>query len=151
MADGNLRDIENYNAEALSQIFQLVSVSKVENKVECKGSKEDKSKEESCTEPDDWREHVPSSREIMLIASFGETELSGSQVVPKRMPGDQEGSNQWMRKEIDLIQELYRKDPECQVVFVCPDFPGTECPKDYYIEKMRQLLTDSKKSGGKRI
>ena len=149
MADGNLRDIENYNTEALSHIFQLVSVSEVENKVKSKDSKEDKSKEESSTESDDWREHLPSSREVMVIASFGE--VSGFQAVPKHIPSYQEGSNQWMRKEIDLIQELYRKDPECQVVFVCPDFPGTECSKGYYIEKMRQLLTKCKKSGGKII
>ena len=147
MADGNLRDIENYNAEVLSQIFQLVSVSKVENKIENKGSREDKSKEESSTESDDWRKHVPNSREIMVIASFGE--VSGFQAVPKHIPSDQEGSNQWMRKEIDLIQELYRKDTKHQVVFVCPDFPGTECSKDYYIEKMRQLLTKCKKPAGK--
>ena len=143
MADGNLRDIENYNAEVLSHIFQLVSVSKVENK----GSKEDKSKEDSSTESDDWREHIPYSREVMVIASFGD--VSGSQAVSKHIPYDQEGSSQWMRKEIDLIQELYRKDPECQVVFVCPDFPGTECSKDYYLEKMRQLLTKCKKPAGK--
>lgn len=149
MADGNLRDIENYNAEVLSEILQLVSVSKVENKVECKDKKEDKSKEDSCIESDDWRDDTPNSKEVMVIASFGE--LSGSQAVQKHIPSDQEGSNQWMRKEIDVIQELYRKDPECQVVFVCPDFPGTECSKDYYIEKMKQLLTKCKKPGGKRI
>ena len=147
MADGNLRDIENYNAEVLSQIFQLVSVSNVENKVECKGSKEDKSKEETCTESDDWREHVPSSREIMVIASFGE--VSGFQAVPKHIPSDQEGSSQWMRKEIDFIQKLCRKDTNLQVVFMCPDFPGTECSKDYYIDQMMKLLTKCKKPGGK--
>ena len=46
---------------------------------------------------------------------------------------DQEGLNQWMKKRL----------------FMSPDFSGTDCIKDYYLEKMRQLLTKCKNVGAK--
>ena len=72
------------------------------------------------------------------------------QVAHKLIPNDQEGSNQWMTKEIDLIRETKERARDSHHVLVCSDLPGTEQSKDYYLEKIRNFLTDCKQDKGKR-
>ena len=99
----------------------------------------------------DWRHLPPGTRDLLIIGSFGEMSDSHTiQVAHKLIPSDQEGSNQWMTKEIDLIKKMCEKNPCFQQVLVCSDLPGTEHSKDYYLEKIRNFLTDCKHDGGKR-
>ena len=98
-----------------------------------------------------WRQLPPGTCDVLVIGSFGEVSDSQTiQVAHKLIPSDQEGSNQWMIKEIDLIRELNERDRESYLVLVCSDLPGTEHSKDYYLEKIRNFLTDCKQDGGKR-
>ena len=91
------------------------------------------------------------STQNMIIGSFGEMSDSQTiQVAHKLAPNDQEGSDQWMTKEIDLISGLYKTSPRCHHVFVYIDFPEAEHSKDYYLEKIRNFLTHCKQDKGKR-
>ena len=98
-----------------------------------------------------WRMHPSSTYDFLIISSYGEMSDSRSiQVAHKLKPSDQERSNQWKTKEIDLIKKLREKNPHCHHVLVCSDLPGAEHSKDYYLEKIRNFLTDCKEDGGKR-
>ena len=89
--------------------------------------------------------------DLLIIGSFGEvSDFQTLQVAQKRIPNDQEGSNQWMTKEINLTREMYELDPSCHHVSVCSDLPGTKHSKDYYLEKIRNFLTSCKQDVGKR-
>ena len=72
------------------------------------------------------------------------------QVAHKLIPKDQEGSNQWMTKEIDCIREKHHKSDFCQEILVCEDLPETEQSRDYYLKKIRNFLTNCKQEKGKR-
>ena len=97
-----------------------------------------------------WRQLPFVTYDLLIIGSFGEVSDSQTiQVAHKLIPSDQEGSNQWMIKEIDLIRKLHEKNPHCYVL-VCSDLPGTEQSKDYYLEKIKYFLTNCKQDGGKR-
>ena len=99
----------------------------------------------------DWRQLPSSTYNLLIIGSFGEVSDSQNiQVARKLIPSDQERSNQWMIKEIDLIRELNERDRESYLVLVCSDLPGTEQSKDYYLEKIRNFLTNCKQGRGKR-
>ena len=87
---------------------------------------------------------------LLIIGSFGEVSDSQNiQVAHKLIPSDQEGSNQWMTKEIDLIRELNEKDRESYLVLVSFDLPGKEQSKDYYLKEVRNFLTNCKQERGK--
>ena len=88
-----------------------------------------------------WRDIPPSTADLLIIGSFGEVSNSETiQVAHKLVPSDQEGSNQWMTKEIDLIKEMCRNDSNSEHVLVCSDLPGTKHPRIYYIEKIKTFL-----------
>ena len=101
--------------------------------------------------PPDWR-HLPFfAYSALIIGSFGEVSNSQNiQVAHKCIPSDQEGSYQWMRKEIDLIKKINKKASSCHHVIVYSDLPGAEHSKDHYLKKIKNFLTDSKQNGGKR-
>ena len=111
-------------------------------------------KEESATGlfTETWRNLPPVSYDSLIIGSCGEiSDSQNIQVAHKLIPSDQEVTNQWMIKEIDLIRELKERD-RCSVL-VCPpysDLPGTERSKEYYLEKIRNFLTDCRQDIGKR-
>ena len=99
----------------------------------------------------DWRELPLGTHNLLIIGSFGEvSDTQTIQVAHKLIPSNQEGSNQWMKKEIDLINEMHKNKPRCHHVLVCSDLPGAEHSRDYYLEKIRNFLTDCKQNGGKR-
>ena len=98
-----------------------------------------------------WRQLPPVAHDTLIIGSFGEMSDSQTiQIAQKFIPSNQEGSKQWMKKEIDLIREMDEKNPSCHRVLVCSDLPGAEHSKDYYLEKIRSFLTDCKQDKGKR-
>ena len=54
-----------------------------------------------------------------------------------------------MTKEIDLIRKMFKDSLRCchpELVYL--DFPGTEHSKDYYLDKIRNFLTDCKVDKG---
>ena len=98
-----------------------------------------------------WRDFKYVAYDLLIIGSFGKMSDSQTiQVAHKLAPNDQEGSSQWMTKEIDLIREIFKASPRRHLELVCSDLPGTEHSKDYYLEKIRNFLTDCKQDKGKR-
>ena len=95
--------------------------------------------------------HQFTKYDLLIIGSFGEVSASQTvQVAHKLIPSDQEGSNQWMTKEIDNIMKLHEKSPHCDHIFPCFDLPGTEISKDYYLEEIRSFFTKCTQNSGKR-
>ena len=96
-----------------------------------------------------WRDYPIGTTDVLIIGSFGEVSDSQTiQVAQKLVLNDHE--NQWMTKEIDLIRDMYKKDRYCQHVLVYSDLPGNEHSKDYYLEKIRNFLTNCKQDESKR-
>lgn len=64
------------------------------------------------------------------------------------MPSELSGTTEWMRWETDKIEELYRNNSKYfRIDSVCRDLPGSEWPKEYYIDKIRELFTSAQDGG----
>ena len=72
------------------------------------------------------------------------------QVAHKLVPSDQEGSNQWMTKEIDFLAELHKKSSYCKNVLVCSDIAGTQLSKVHYLKKIKKFFINCISDIGKR-
>ena len=95
-----------------------------------------------------WRDYPVGITDVLIIGSFGEvSDTQTIQVAHKLVQNNQQDN--WMTKEIDLIKDMYKEDPDCQHVLVHLDLPGNEHSKDYYLEKIRNFLTNCKQDGGK--
>ena len=99
-----------------------------------------------------YREHQYGKYDLLIIGSFGEVSDSQNiQVAHKLMPNGQEGSNQWMTEEINLTKKMHEIDLSCHHMLVCSDLPGNRYSKEYYLENIRNFLTNCKQYVGKRI
>ena len=95
-----------------------------------------------------WRDYPIGIADVLIIGSFGEVSDSQTiQVAHKLILNDQQGH--WMTKETDLVRDIYKKDRHCHRVLVHSDLPGNEHSKDYYLEKIKNFLTNCKQDGGK--
>ena len=95
-----------------------------------------------------WRGYPIGIADVLIIGSFGEVSDSQTiQVAHKLVLNDQQ--DHWMTKETDLISEMRKKIRNCQHVIVHSDLPGNEHSKDYYLEKIKNFLTNCKQDGGK--
>ena len=146
MAENNLnldvnlgKSIVLYNLKTLEQIFEETKDVTVGQKTPT--DQDNKVKNE-------WR-HLPTQpKECMIIASGGECQ--GPSVVPKQRDNTQTGSDlQLLRRELDVVQEKIRQDDHYHIVQVCVDYPGVEMSRDYYLEKIKQLMTGCKQPAGK--
>ena len=126
---------------APQQQSQLSNVSKLKKDVNSDATRDSNEDSPSGLTPT-WRDIPPSSADLLIVGSFGEVSNSETiEVAHKLVPTDQEGSNQWMTKEIDLIKEMFRNDSNSERVSVCSDLPGTKHSRTYYIEKIKTFLT----------
>ena len=96
-------------------------------------------------EADDRRLLPIKLREVLIIARFS----SGVNAAPKK-----EGTNSLseeqldnncekrtiIRRELDAILDATRKDAEYRVLGVCPDYPGAQRSKSYYLERIKENL-----------
>ena len=141
MAENNLgKNIVLYNLKALEQIFK-------ETKDLTIGQKTPSDENNDIRAKNEWRKLPVAPKECIIIASGGECQ--GPSVVPKRRDNTQTGNDlQLLRRELDAIQEKMRQDDRYRIVQVCVDYPGIEMSRDYYLEKIKQVMTDCKQSGG---
>ena len=95
-----------------------------------------------------WQYHPPGGTfDLLIIGSLGEaSDCQTIQVAHKRIPSNQEGSNQWITKEIELIRGMYENDHSCHRVIICSEANLT---KDYYLEEIKKFFIDCKETGGK--
>ena len=135
---------------APQQQSQLSNVSKKKKNVNNGGDGIGDSNKDSATGlyTPTWRDYPVDIMDVLIIGSFGEVSDSWTiQVAHKLILNDHQDN--WMTKEIDLIKDMYKEDPDCQHVLVHSDLPGNEHSKDYYMEKIRNFLTNCKQDGGK--
>ena len=135
---------------APQQQIQLSNVSKLKKEVISDGTGDIENDTATGLYNPTWRNLPSGTFDVLIIGSCGEiSDSQNIQVAHKLIPSDQEGSNQWMIKEIDLIRELNERDRESYLVLVCSDLPGTEQSKDCYLEKIKYFLTNCKQDRGK--
>ena len=107
----------------------------------------------------------------MIIGSFGAEHDPSVNAVPKESPSTCEDEIQAQVQELrrgpiyqsgekkaaflpgvgkdwDIMQDHFRRSRWCNLVYACPDFPGNQRPKSFYLERMEALLRDCEKEGG---
>ena len=138
----NQQKIELYNLEALQRILDE-ELPKGEDDGKGAGDKKDDL---------EWRKRLPShmeGREYMIICSGGDCLAPSVDVVPKLRDNSMVDSElQLLRKELDVVQDKMRGGENSHLIQVSPDFPGAQKSKDYYLEKMKQLMIECKQPGG---
>ena len=88
----------------------------------------------------------PGSYDLLIIGSFGEVSESQTiTVAQKLIPPNQTGSVQWMKDEIDLIEEKHGKAGNCHHIVSYLDHPGAQHSKFYYLEQITIFLQECKK------
>ena len=134
--------IELYNLEALQRILDE-KLRKDGKRAAASGDKKD---------DDEWR-RLPShmqAKECMIICSGGDCLAPSVDVVPKLRDNSMVDSElQLLRRELDVVQDKMREDVRYHLIQVCPDFPGAQKSKDYYLERMKQLMIECKQPGGR--
>lgn len=105
--------------------------------------------EDTPVDRNEWRQdHIPYPKEVMIIGSFGTiNNQREGHYIPKQSPPSSDGIH-WTRKELEMIQELYRQDTQCHLTFVCYEYPNFECSKEYYLKKIMEFMKDCKQPGG---
>ena len=105
----------------------------------------------------------------MIIGSFGAEYDSSVKAVAKESPSRSEEEIQAQVQELrrgplnqtkapflpgvgkdwDIMQDHFRRSKWCSLVYACPDFPGNQRPKKFYLDRIEDLLRDCEKEGGK--
>ena len=97
--------------------------------------------------------YLPSDNyKLLIVGSYGKVSES-IQVAYKCIPSDQVGSNECMKKEIDLIEEKHKRSRYCNNVSVYSELPQLpvekQRSKDYYLEEIRRFLIECRCGKGK--
>ena len=145
--------LSRYNREALEQIFKDLKEELDgggRRTSECtKGESTEKSPEKK-KDKDEWR-WLPDnmlSRECLIVCSGGECSES-VQFVPKQRDNSLVDSDSLLlRQELDIVQEKMRQASNHHLVQVCTDYPGVQMGRDYYLEKVKQVMVGCKQAGG---
>ena len=146
------KQIVLYNQEALKQIFK-----DLKEELDKGGRTSDYTKDESTEkspekkkDKNEWR-RLPDnmhSRECLIVCSGGECPES-VQFVPKERDNSLVDSDPLLlRRELDIVQEKMRQDSNLHIVQVCTDYPGVQMGRDYYLEKVKQVMVGCKQAGG---
>ena len=143
-----------YNLKALEQIFK--DMKEELGKLDSDGTSDctkDESTKKSPEEEEDkskWRRLPESmlSKECLIVCSGGECPES-VQFVPKQRDNSLADSDPLLlRQELDIVQEKMQQASDYHLVQVCTDYPGVQMGRDYYLEKVKQVLVRCKQAGG---
>ena len=98
-----------------------------------------------------WR-HLPSvDGDIMIISSYGEVYPSNVSVARKLVPRDSATDRLILaRQEYDCILDLYKQDSEIHITYCYTDYGSLQASKGYYLDRIKKLLMECKREGGKR-
>ena len=142
-----------YNLKALEQIFKDMKedLGKLDG-----GGTSDCTKDESTKkspekeDKSEWR-MLPDNmhlKECLIVCSGGECPES-VQFVPKQRDNSLADSDSLLlRQELDIVQEKMRQDSDYHIVQVCTDYPDVQMGRDYYLEKVKQVMVGCKQAGG---
>ena len=108
----------------------------------------------TCTEPDNdkpWRgwRHLPNCHaDMMIVSSYGDVYPQHVSVARKQAPPNTDNRLVLAREELDCILDLYKLDEKRHIFCCCTDHGSVQFSKDYYLQRMRKLLMESKKEWG---
>ena len=145
--------MELYNLKALEQIFkEELGIKLYGDGTEDGTSKDESTKKlpEKDKDENEWR-RLPNktlSKECLIVCSGGECPES-VEFVPKQRDNSLADSDPLLlRQELDIVQEKMRQDSNYHLVQVCTDYPGVQMGRDYYLEKVKQVLVGCQQEGG---
>ena len=96
-----------------------------------------------------WRNLPIVDNDLMIISSYGEEHPLDVTVARKLAPPGRNADRiKLARQELDCIMDLYKKDATRHVVYCYSDHGAAQYSKDYYLQRMRKLLLESKKELG---
>ena len=137
-----------YNLKALEQIFGIKLHG--DGTSDCTKDESTKKSPEKEEDKNEWR-RLPDnmhSKECLIVCSGGECSES-VQFVPKQRDNSLADSDSLLlRRELDIVQEKMRQDSNYHLVQVCTDYPGVQMSRDYYLEKVKQVMVGCKQEGG---
>ena len=81
--------------------------------------------------------------QCMIIDSNGGVYREGLKAVPT------ETTAQSTRKDIEHVQRYIRKDRRKELVFSLHDSPNFQLPRQYYLDRIRELFKECSRHGGK--
>ena len=143
-----------YNLKALEQIFKDMKedLGKLDGDGTSDCTKDESTKKlpEKEKVKDEWR-MLPDnmrSKECLIICSGGECPASVEFVPKQRDNSLADSDSLLLRQELDIVQEKMRQDTNYHLVQVCTDYPGVQMGRDYYLEKVKQVLVGCKQAGG---
>ena len=143
-----------YNLKALEQIFKDMKeeYGKLDKDSITDCTKDESTKKSPEKEMDKyewrWLPNNMNTRECLIICSGGECPAS-VEFVPKQRDNSLADSDPLLlRQELDIVQEKMRQDNDYHLVQVCTDYPGVQMGRDYYLEKVKQVLVGCKQAGG---
>ena len=97
-----------------------------------------------------WRNMSTICMEDMIIASFGDEyppSLNVARKIHDNTIEDKEISL-LARKELDIIMDKCNASDTSAIKLVCTDFPRAQFSREYYLDRMKQFLTQNKTEGG---
>lgn len=53
------------------------------------------------------------------------------------------------KEELDAFQDLYKRDDNLTLDYVCMDYPGAQSDRAYYMHRIEQFLRTNKTNKGK--
>ena len=143
-----------YNLKALEQIFKDMKedLGKLDSDgiSDCTKDENTKKSPEKKKDKNEWR-WLPDnmlSRECLIICSGGECPES-VEFVPKQRDNSLADSDPLLlRQELDIVQEKMRQSSDHHLVQVCTDYPGVQMGRNYYLERVKQVMVGCKQAGG---
>ena len=111
----------------------------------------------ACTGPDNdkpwrgWRYLTKIDADVMIISSYGGSYPQHVRVAKKLVPPDCTTDRLVLaREELDSVMDLYREDAHDYLVYCYAEHgPGLQMNRDYYLQRIRNFLTESEKERGK--
>ena len=112
----------------------------------------------SADEPDNdkpwrgWRYLPPTGSDLMIISSYGGTHPQHVKVAEKLIPADCTSTSTdrlvLAREELDYILDLYKQEEKRHLVYCYNDHGGLQMSREYYLQRIRKLFTESEREGG---
>ena len=141
-----------YNLKALEQIFKEELGIKLhgDGTSDCTKDESTKKSPEKEEDKSEWRRLPDSmhSKECLIVCSGGECPESVVFVPKQRDNSLVDSDPLLLRQELDIVQEKMWQDNDYHLVQVCTDYPGVQMGRDYYLEKVKQVLVGCKQAGG---
>ena len=142
MVSNVLNKTHPYNLEALNKILSNEKTEKKPAHPESTFPKED---------DNGWRldPYRSLKREVMIISSYGSETVQDAKVVTKTRDNSTADRSlaELAREELDVIQDVFRRNKLHSLAYVCTDFPEAQLSKQYYLDRIKQFFLIQEEGG----